>query len=85
MKFFPAVSAGGPKMLSALSAPHAHLGLGFIPTGGITHDTAIDWLAMDNVLAVEGSWIASDALLQKAHWEAIYENARKAVCLFADR
>lgn len=81
MKFFPAVPAGGPKLLSALAAPHAHLGLRFIPTGGITPDTASEWLAMDSVLAIGGSWIVSDALLRSADWESISANARKAVGL----
>ena len=54
-KFFPAEAAGGIKALKALSAPFAQCR--FCPTGGITAETAPDWLALDPVLCVGGSWI----------------------------
>jgi 2-dehydro-3-deoxyphosphogluconate aldolase/(4S)-4-hydroxy-2-oxoglutarate aldolase len=54
-KFFPAEGAGGIKALKALSAPFAQCR--FCPTGGITAETAPDWLALDPVLCVGGSWI----------------------------
>jgi 2-dehydro-3-deoxyphosphogluconate aldolase/(4S)-4-hydroxy-2-oxoglutarate aldolase len=54
-KFFPAMAAGGVPALKALAAPFA--GCRFCPTGGITQDTAADWLALDYVLCVGGSWL----------------------------
>ncbi len=54
-KFFPAEAAGGIAALKALSAPFANLR--FCPTGGIRADTAADWLALDSVLCVGGSWL----------------------------
>lgn len=54
-KFFPAEAAGGIKALKALSAPFAQCR--FCPTGGITAETASDWLALEPVLCVGGSWI----------------------------
>ena len=54
-KFFPAEAAGGIKALKALAAPFAQCR--FCPTGGITAATAPDWLALDPVLCVGGSWI----------------------------
>ena len=54
-KFFPAVAAGGIPALKALSGPFA--GLQFCPTGGITAVTAPNWLALDSVACVGGSWI----------------------------
>lgn len=54
-KFFPAMAAGGIKALQALAAPFAHCR--FCPTGGITAETAPDWLAMEAVHCVGGSWI----------------------------
>jgi len=54
-KFFPAEAAGGIKALKALSAPFAQCR--FCPTGGITAETAPDWLALEPVLCVGGSWI----------------------------
>lgn len=54
-KFFPAEAAGGIAALKALSAPFA--GARFCPTGGITAETAGDWLALPSVACVGGSWI----------------------------
>ena len=45
-KFFPAGVAGGPKALAGIAAPFAHLGVRFIPTGGVTEATIGDWLAV---------------------------------------
>ncbi|WP_276591824.1 bifunctional 4-hydroxy-2-oxoglutarate aldolase/2-dehydro-3-deoxy-phosphogluconate aldolase [Sphingomicrobium nitratireducens] len=55
-KFFPAEASGGIKALKALAGPFADLR--FCPTGGIREDTAKDWLALEQVLCVGGSWIA---------------------------
>jgi 2-dehydro-3-deoxyphosphogluconate aldolase/(4S)-4-hydroxy-2-oxoglutarate aldolase len=54
-KFFPAMAAGGIPALKALSAPFGQCR--FCPTGGVTLATARDWLALDPVLCVGGSWI----------------------------
>ena len=54
-KFFPAEAAGGIKALKALAAPFWQCR--FCPTGGITAETAPDWLALEPVLCVGGSWI----------------------------
>ena len=56
-KFFPAEAAGGVKMLKAISAPYKHLGLKFMPTGGVTIDNVADWLALDVVAAAGGTWL----------------------------
>lgn len=54
-KFFPAETSGGRPALKALSGPFG--AVSFCPTGGITLSSAPDWLAMDPVLCVGGSWI----------------------------
>ena len=54
-KFFPAVAAGGLPVLKALSSPFPHCR--FCPTGGITQENASEWLALDAVLCVGGSWL----------------------------
>ena len=54
-KFFPAEAAGGLKALKALSAPFGHVA--FCPTGGITPESAPQWLAHPAVRCVGGSWI----------------------------
>jgi 2-dehydro-3-deoxyphosphogluconate aldolase/(4S)-4-hydroxy-2-oxoglutarate aldolase len=76
-KFFPAVAAGGIAALKALAAPfrEAH----FCPTGGIGADNAAEWLALDPVLCVGGSWVAPKG----ASREEIETLARKAAELRA--
>lgn len=54
-KFFPATTSGGIPAIKALAAPFA--GVKFCPTGGITAATAPEWLALDPVLCVGGSWL----------------------------
>jgi 2-dehydro-3-deoxyphosphogluconate aldolase/(4S)-4-hydroxy-2-oxoglutarate aldolase len=54
-KFFPAATSGGIPALKALAGPFG--GVKFCPTGGITIDTAPDWLAVEPVLCVGGSWV----------------------------
>lgn len=54
-KFFPAMANGGIPSLKALAAPLFNAR--FCPTGGITEATAADWLALDAVLCVGGSWV----------------------------
>ncbi len=54
-KFFPAEASGGIKALKAITGPFGQCK--FCPTGGITQASAPDWLALDAVLCVGGSWI----------------------------
>jgi 2-dehydro-3-deoxyphosphogluconate aldolase/(4S)-4-hydroxy-2-oxoglutarate aldolase len=78
VKFFPAMQAGGPAMLKAMAGPYAHTGIGFNPTGGVTLDNLADWLALPEVRAVGGTWIARREDIAAGHWERIAENARAA-------
>ncbi|WP_375573327.1 bifunctional 4-hydroxy-2-oxoglutarate aldolase/2-dehydro-3-deoxy-phosphogluconate aldolase [Ahrensia marina] len=84
VKFFPAMPAGGPKMLKAIAAPYAHTGVGFNPTGGVTLDNLSDWLSMPQVRAVGGTWIASKADISAGNWSHVTENARQAVARVAE-
>ena len=61
LKFFPASAIGGRKFLSALQTVLPDMQ--FCPTGGITADTASDWLALDNVISVGGSWLCPPSCL----------------------
>jgi len=75
-KFFPAETSGGRPALKALSGPFGDVR--FCPTGGITLENAPEWLALDPVLCVGGTW-----LLKKddADLSAIEERARIAAGL----
>lgn len=55
-KFFPAMVNGGIPALKALTSVFRTCK--FCPTGGISAETAPDWLAMERVLCVGGSWVA---------------------------
>lgn len=77
-KFFPAGIAGGPSALSGISAPFSHLGLRFIPTGGITQDSMGDWLRLPQVLAVGGTWIARSEDIRNGNFAEITRLARAA-------
>ena len=72
-KFFPAESSGGIAALKALSGPFA--AVRFCPTGGITPHNAGDWLGLNAVLCVGGTWIARPGENDLA---LIGERARKA-------
>lgn len=75
-KFFPAMAAGGIPALKALSAPFGQCK--FCPTGGVTLETAGNWLALDPVLCVGGSWLVAAGPLDSA---AIQRNASAACAL----
>lgn len=78
-KFFPAGTAGGPSALEAISAPFAHLGLKFIPTGGVSLDNMGDWLKLKAVTAVGGTWIARTDDIREGRFADITKKARAAV------
>ncbi len=78
-KFFPAGVAGGPKVLAGISAPFAHLGIRFIPTGGVTEATIGEWLALRQVIAVGGTWIAKTEDIREGRFKDIAKNAAAAV------
>jgi 2-dehydro-3-deoxyphosphogluconate aldolase/(4S)-4-hydroxy-2-oxoglutarate aldolase len=78
MKFFPAELTGGQKMLASLRAPFAHLGVQFIPLGGITTENLESWLTTPGILAAGGSWLAPQAAVQSGNWTAIQQEAAKA-------
>ena len=73
MKFFPAEAAGGRPFLKSLISPFPNLR--FCPTGGITEATAPDWLALENVPCVGGSWIASAHSLNAGDFAGIKARA----------
>jgi 2-dehydro-3-deoxyphosphogluconate aldolase/(4S)-4-hydroxy-2-oxoglutarate aldolase len=71
LKFFPAEAAGGINMLKSLLAPYAHMGVQFIPTGGINLPKAKEYLAIPQVIAVGGTWIAKKEDITAGNWQEI--------------
>ncbi|MEM7603671.1 MAG: bifunctional 4-hydroxy-2-oxoglutarate aldolase/2-dehydro-3-deoxy-phosphogluconate aldolase [Verrucomicrobiota bacterium] len=78
LKFFPAGSSGGLAHLKNIAAPFAHLGVQFIPLGGVTLDNMGDYLESDLIAAVGGSWLAPRDVIARKEWDLIEENARLA-------
>lgn len=84
MKFFPAGVAGGTGMLKSLSGPYAHLGVRFMPTGGVSPDNLRQYLDMKIVVAAGGTWIASREDLNEGRWDVIRDRCTAASALVAD-
>ncbi|MFX1684664.1 bifunctional 4-hydroxy-2-oxoglutarate aldolase/2-dehydro-3-deoxy-phosphogluconate aldolase [Paraburkholderia sp. A1BS-2L] len=76
VKFFPAVPAGGLNMLQAFHGPFPTLKI--CPTGGITAESAINFLALPNVVCVGGSWLTPKAALAAQDWAEVTRLARAA-------
>lgn len=79
LKLFPAQQAGGIGMLKALASPFADVV--FCPTGGITRDTAQQFLSLPNVACVGGSWVAPQEHVNAGNWPAITALAQDAAAL----
>ncbi len=81
VKFFPAETAGGVKMIKALAGPYAHTGIRLIPTGGVTEQNLQSYLAEKLVLAVGGTWIAKKETIAAGTWDEIAANCRRAAAI----
>ncbi|RAM65234.1 keto-deoxy-phosphogluconate aldolase [Herbaspirillum rubrisubalbicans] len=79
LKLFPAVPAGGIGMLNGIAGPLADVS--FCPTGGITQETAPQFLACKNVVCVGGSWLTPKAAIEAGDWNKITEIAKAASAL----
>ncbi len=79
LKYFPAEKSGGAKMLEALAAPFKHAGVRFCPTGGIKPSNMRQYLRLDTVPAVAGSWLGKRDRLENEEWDDITRLASEAV------
>ncbi len=77
LKWFPAESLGGISTLKAISAPFPSIK--FIPTGGINASNANDYLAVDCVAAVGGSWMVSRENLKREKFDDIKQETIAAL------
>ncbi|MFD2366342.1 bifunctional 4-hydroxy-2-oxoglutarate aldolase/2-dehydro-3-deoxy-phosphogluconate aldolase [Pseudoduganella sp. GCM10020061] len=82
LKLFPAVPAGGVGMLNAIAGPLPDVT--FCPTGGISIETAPQFLACKNVACVGGSWLTPKEAIRTGNWEHITHLARAAAALHAE-
>jgi len=79
LKFFPAEPAGGLRWLNAVAEPLPDIK--FCPTGGVSGDNAATYLALPNVLAVGGSWVAPTQAIAAGDFAGITARARTAAAL----
>jgi len=77
LKFFPAERLGGVDMLSALSGPFPQVA--FVPTGGVDEHNMAQYLAMPNVAAVGGSWVAPRSAVRAHEFAHIAQMAARAL------
>ncbi len=81
LKFFPASQMGGVNMVNALAAPFAHLGVKFVPTGGVNPTNLESYLACKAVAAVGGTWVAPAADLAAGKWPDIQQRCAETVAI----
>lgn len=84
MKFFPAGAAGGVNFLKNLAAPYGPFGVKFCPTGGINLGNMNDWLSMDVVSAIGGSWLATKQQIADKQWSVITQQVKDALAKAAE-
>ena len=77
VKLFPAAQLGGIAALKALGGPFPEAR--FCPTGGVGEAELRDYLALPNVLAIGGSWLAPAADVRAGRWDAITARARRSL------
>jgi 2-dehydro-3-deoxyphosphogluconate aldolase/(4S)-4-hydroxy-2-oxoglutarate aldolase len=78
LKFFPAEPSGGLAYLKAMSAPYQHLGVRFLPLGGLNEKNMSTYLADPFIAAIGGSWLAPRDAIREQRWQDITALARHA-------
>jgi 2-dehydro-3-deoxyphosphogluconate aldolase/(4S)-4-hydroxy-2-oxoglutarate aldolase len=81
LKFFPAEASGGLARLKAMSAPYQHLGVRFVPLGGVSEKNMSAYLADPLIAALGGSWLAPREAIMEKRWSDITGLARQATTL----
>ena len=68
-------------MLKSLIAPYKHLGIRFMPTGGVTTANVNDYISLKEVVAVGGTWLGKADDIAAGNWDKIREVVKAAVAL----
>jgi 2-dehydro-3-deoxyphosphogluconate aldolase/(4S)-4-hydroxy-2-oxoglutarate aldolase len=76
LKFFPAETMGGLKAIKAMSDPFPQLR--FIPTGGVKLENAAEYLQMEKIHAIGGSWMAKRQMIADKKFDEITRMAKEA-------
>ena len=81
LKFFPAEPSGGLAYLRSIAAPYAHLGVKYMPLGGLTVKNMTDYLSEPMVGGIGGSWLAPRDVIRAGDWPRITTAAREAIAV----
>jgi len=84
LKFFPCEPSGGLPFLKAMSAPYLHLGVQFVPLGGLHANNMGAYLADPMIPAVGGSWLAPKEAIRSGDWAEITRLAAEAKGIIRD-
>ncbi|PKH02459.1 keto-deoxy-phosphogluconate aldolase [Psychromonas sp. MB-3u-54] len=82
LKFFPAEANGGAAALKAIAGPLPQVS--FCPTGGINLDNVADYMALNCVVTVGGSWMMPNDAIAAGNWNKVTELAKQAVSLITN-
>lgn len=78
LKFFPAEPSGGLPYLKAIAAPYRHLGVSFMPLGGLNEKNMAAYLTDPLIAAIGGSWLAPRDAVREGRWNEITALAQAA-------
>lgn len=81
LKLFPAVAVGGINLLKGFAGPFGDVK--FCPTGGVTVDSAPQFLALPNVIVCGGTWLTPADAVAAGNWAQITKLAREASTITA--
>ena len=76
LKLFPAVAVGGINLLKGFAGPFGDVK--FCPTGGVTVESAPQFLALPNVVVCGGTWLTPADAVAKKDWAHITKLAKEA-------
>ncbi len=77
LKFFPAMASGGAGYLESLAPVFPEVR--FCPTGGIRSGNLADWLELECVACVGGTWFVPGSAVAAGDWEEIRDLAVAAL------
>ena len=77
VNFFPAEASGGVRLVRAMAAPY--VGIQYLCSGGITLENLADYLAVPEVVACAGTWLATPDATADQRFDEIEANARATV------
>jgi 2-dehydro-3-deoxyphosphogluconate aldolase / (4S)-4-hydroxy-2-oxoglutarate aldolase len=79
LKLFPASQIDGLHFLKAIKDPYQSLNLKFIPMGGVSINNINEYLQLENVIAVGGSWLTKEEFIRSGQFDKITEAVKEAL------